>query len=529
MISALYNDLFALIRVVSGRFLSVGLDVRQVPFDLVTGGGDARFQFRKSGELNFDYFQFLAHRPPHVTAKGGPILDSEVASQRFKRLAFVNSSYGLDAAVMACIQEVDRVLARDITYEISEFSSGFSLLVIQLQADFGDKNVSENQLRRCLSVLLHRLLGQVEFRGAVSNNHLLNNLRGIALLAVALGEYDVASEACNKYFFWLEHFLDNDGWLAEGSSSYHVTVCLWTAQVLSFLTRVEGSTQLVLLKRMLVHIPVFRYGRGRIIFMGDICPDRATEGLLAELDHWMQVLGIEDGSRSSPSTSSSSEYRFTEKGGWSAILSCCTNARGARQHHGHDDNGHVSVLRNGCPIVIDPGRANYRRESETQFGQRSREGHNFLGGWFQNITRLKRHGYFKFSCLQGKVSGVTPASGKMHFKWLFWGGWLCASERKIIVDQGLTVQDFYSGLDVFYKKKLILVFAPGIKIENTQRGFTLVQNGKAICELVVGGDVDSISILSAKESSDYGFSTDVEALSVICKRKYRVNVSWSLS
>ena len=368
-------------------------------------------------------------------------------------------------------------------------------------------------------------MAQVEYRIYYPNNHLLSNLRGIVLTAVFLELWDAAKAAAQKYFYWLQQLTDHESWLVEGSSSYHASVSLWTAQVISVLDPARSQKYHRVYFRLMDHVDQFRLANNELLTIGDGCPDRSTLALLSELDFWDAVYHrIPSEKRVAHST----EYGALSTESLQIAISVCPKNRGTRPHHGHVDGGHIIAAKSAQPVIIDLGRRSYMARDALQRYQRSASAHNQMICLFDLYDRFITRGYLKLSFLapSGRFSCIENKELVFDKRWVF--GLLAIYKRRIFVDKRVFVSDEYRGIDFFFGKKITFYFAKEISVIKDDQILLLMKGSSVFMKLKLSGDIKSIEKESGLQSGDYGVSNKVVGFTINMKRKYKVTFEMEL-
>ena len=526
---AIFRDVASVCRILSARVLRTGADIRQASFFDVPLGIDNRsikFAAAPFEKIGPSFLTYLDSNELNNKEWSDESLGYERDALVFKGFHWYRSGVSAVDLLSARAKLTFACLERDGTYEIGEFGSSLALVGLAYRKELSSLNGSTaSHIYTKISALHDRLIDKVEYRSYYPNNHLLSNLRGIVLTAVFLEFWDAAEAAAKKYFFWLQQLTDHESWLVEGSSSYHASVSLWTAQVISVLDPAKSEKYRRVYFRLMDHVDQFRLANNELLTIGDVCPDRPTLTLLSELDFWDATYQRVP---SEKSVAHSSEYGALTTESLKIAISVCPKNRGTRPHHGHVDGGHIIAAKSAQPFITDLGRRSYMAQDALQRYQRSALAHNQMICLFDLYDRFVTRGYLKLASLapSGRLSCVENKELAFDKRWMF--GLLAVYKRRIFVDKRVIISDVYRGIDFFFAKSITFYFAKGISVTKNEHTLLLMSGSSVFMKLKLSGDIKSILKESGLQSSDYGVSSNVVGVTINMKRKYKVTFEMEL-
>ena len=261
------------------------------------------------------------------------------------------------------------------------------------------------------------LLPRLEYRGAFTGNHVVNNARAIYLAGAVLDVTAWMQFATSVFRRELLVLVTRDGFLREGSSHYQLLFTRWILEVYYFAHLVQDHALLDFLfpwiKRLLESCWFFlvldiKRQQWSIPLFGDISPDFTPSWLIdipscESSSSFKEVVSRCDetdeqqtstwGSLWGQMVFPSLEGSFDEdqkaeiwefpQSGWFRIdhagytLFCRADEKGTPNYvgHHHQDLYHFCLFYEGMPVLVDCGRKNYLTEEWGTFGL-SPQAHN---------------------------------------------------------------------------------------------------------------------------------------------------------
>lgn len=397
-------DIYGLLRISSHRFLSEGLDVSCQSFESIPGDYKNTLRQRTISELSLDGIWEATipsdnfHLEPNFDC-----CKSEFKSRRLKGRWSIKKHADFSSQVKFFERDIEDVLNDGLPYEQSEYLVTLSRFFIGEYSKSASFNCRE-RVMKMINDLAQSLSKRCEYRNYSFNNHLLNNLRALTwanFLNMNNKEFERSS---GLYFLYLEKLLDDQGWLAEGSSSYHLLVTVWTLEMASLLCPESQAIVENTCIKMVEHCDVFIINDTEMILKGDVCPDMTVKMVLKDFKKLSGNLRIRNRnkSRNSKYANISSEYIAFKHEDKRVIFSLLPSSRGQKPHHGHMDSRHIDFIQNGHPVIINSGRHCYSGECDIQDFQRSASSHNGLHYADLWQPKFRRAGYWLPSFLNGE-------------------------------------------------------------------------------------------------------------------------------
>jgi hypothetical protein len=263
------------------------------------------------------------------------------------------------------------------------------------------------------------LLGHLEFRGASTNNHLVNDARALYLAGVCLSDVRLQEAGRKILDFGARNIFTSSGFLREGSTHYHLLLTRAFLEVL-WAGRAAGDDELWERLRdsvaAMVRVAAFLQSRDDLALVGDVSPDFPPEfhGGVAAVgarllgqdspplprERGWHSLFIED--VEAPLTAGSTQnvprkesypdagyHRFV-CGDWTLFLYLNPLGYVPSWSHGHADVlGFVLHFRN-MPFVVDAGRATYK---DNHLGRYGRSGRSHSAVLVDGLEACLAHGH----------------------------------------------------------------------------------------------------------------------------------------
>ena len=275
------------------------------------------------------------------------------------------------------------------------------------------------QLEASLREHAEFLLSHLEFRGASTNNHLVNDARALYLAGVCLSDVRLQEAGRKILEFGARNIFTFSGFLREGSTHYHLLLTRAFLEVL-WAGRVAGDDELWERLRdsvaAMVRAAAFLQDRDELALVGDVSPDFPPEfhGGIAAVGARLLGQGspslprergwhsffIEDAEASSTAGSMQNVprkesypdagfHRFV-CGDWTFSLYLNPLGYVPSWSHGHADIlGFVLHFRD-MPFVVDSGRSTYM---DTPLGRYGRSGRSHSAILVDGLEACLAHGH----------------------------------------------------------------------------------------------------------------------------------------
>ena len=227
---------------------------------------------------------------------------------------------------------------------------------------------------------LDRLSANRELNGPFTNNHILNDARGLYIGAIATGNNGMCEEAQGLFREWIPNLIDDRGVLKEDSSHYQLLICQRVEQVL-MLARQAGDDGFASflqpwLEKMTRAAQAFyvygNNGQWSIPLIGDVSPDFPPEWLSPLSDrgwlairnryHWEGVSKQDGQSYADGTIRDINERFFRYNSEGATIFWHIPNGPSRPGSHSHFDIGSFVFFLNGIEVLADPGRHSYEKE-----------------------------------------------------------------------------------------------------------------------------------------------------------------------
>lgn len=264
----------------------------------------------------------------------------------------------------------------------------FILLIIKKMILIPDEDLAV--ISGSMTEQLDYLMNNLEFNGRFTNNHLLNDARGLYISGIVLNNERALEKGRKLFFGWTKKIFYPDGMLKDGSSHYQYLLCQRYEQVYYLSRHAKDEPFSGFMEKwvrlMRDSCDFFSvYGRDNSWHMpmfGDISPDFAPQWLSPdakagweELKKWLNW--TESGSclkekRVTPENKGDF-IRFDA--GNVAIFWHIAKEKAVHLNHGHYDLGSFVLFYNGIQIFADPGQSSY--DTKHAFAK-SAKAHNSL-------------------------------------------------------------------------------------------------------------------------------------------------------
>jgi len=315
------------------------------------------------------------------------------------------------------------------SYSISERITNCILFFLYLK-DYDNDDVRVKSIEKGVIGQAETLRSKLEFRGKLTNNHVLNNARALYLLGRLSAREDLADIGRLIFIHETPHMFTKHGFLNEGSSNYHLLLLrtylevLWMAEF-SNDSLFHDSLKPVISK--MVEAAWFmnvydNIGGWKIPLIGDVTPDFRPEWLkaihLSRLavrinTHYRDELDTMTGWNALAEKLNSYVMAAGKSAKTPYIKKAAHNTVNVRQFQNYHEwyridfadwtlisyvypdgaepltsHGHNSVLSfvlywKGVELIIDPGRFNYKKSDIGIYGRRAVSHNTFLVNGFE--------------------------------------------------------------------------------------------------------------------------------------------------
>lgn len=263
------------------------------------------------------------------------------------------------------------------SYSVAERLANWPFILMIVKEIIPIPDYARRIIAESMSEQLSFLLENLELNGRFTNNHILNDARGLYISGVALNHNIAQNKGKELFKAWTNKVFYPDGMLRDGSSHYQYLLCQRYEQVYylsryiddeSFSSFIEKWARLT--RSCCDFFSV--YGKDdvwRIPFFGDISPDfspawlapRSKFGweLLKEWFKWQPQESIET-ERSSNPRIKGNFIRFDNAD--TVIFWHIASEKDVCLSHGHYDLGSFVLFREGREIFSDPGLGSYDKK-----------------------------------------------------------------------------------------------------------------------------------------------------------------------
>ncbi len=248
----------------------------------------------------------------------------------------------------------------------------FILLIVKKIMPIPDEALAG--ISRSMGAQLDHLMGNLEYNGRFTNNHLLNDARGLYIGGTVLNDERALQKAREIFFEWTKKMFYPDGMLRDGSSHYQYLLCQRYEQVYRLAhyrdDRVFSGFMEKWVCLMRESCDLFsvhdKDHSWRMPMFGDISPDFIPQWFSPngkagwkDLKTWLNWNELGD-----PVIKESTGYehkgdflRFDA--GDVVIFWRVARENAGYLDHGHYDLGSFVLFYKGIQICADPGRASY--------------------------------------------------------------------------------------------------------------------------------------------------------------------------
>ncbi|MBF0504275.1 MAG: heparinase II/III family protein [Candidatus Omnitrophica bacterium] len=263
------------------------------------------------------------------------------------------------------------------SYSIAERLANwpFILLIIKKMIPIPADALSE--ISKSMNEQLDHLINNLEYRGRFTNNHLLNDARGLYVSGIVLNNERARQKGREIFLSWTKKTFYPDGMLKDGSSHYQYLLCQRYEQVYYLSRHVNDQPfadfmqQWVLFMRESCKFFCV-YGEDHswaIPMFGDISPDFPPQWFAPhekagweELKVWLNwTLPSDDVNEKREGACDKGDFiRFDA--GRVTVFWHIDRDKSGYLNHGHYDLGSFVFFYNGIQIFADPGRFSYEAE-----------------------------------------------------------------------------------------------------------------------------------------------------------------------
>lgn len=517
--SRVFWDIYGLIRMSSHRFLREGLDVSCLPFERIPGYYTKILCQRRITELHTDgIWETTIPTENFYLEPEFRCCESELRSRRLKGRWSIKKQANIASQVEFFERDIIEVLEDGLPYEQSEYLVTLSRFLVGKSSNTANSD-SRERVMKMINDLAYCLYQKCEYRRFSFNNHLLNNLRALTWANFLNENSENFEKSSGLYFFYLEKLLDDQCWLAEGSSSYHLLVTVWTLEIVSLLSTKSQLMVENICAKMVEHCDVFIINDNEMVLKGDVCPDMTVEMVLKDFNRLSEHLRIRSRKSEPENSNASTEYITLKHGDKRVICSLLPSSRGQRPHHGHMDSRHIDLIQNGYPVVINSGRHCYSSDCDLQDLQRSIFHHNGLHNANHVQPIFRRSGYWLPSFLNGENKVRIIDDNCIHISEAGLGTNRSEFNRKIrfLANGTLEVCDDLNNLGSHKDGALLFyIFDPSLKISK------LATNSIAYSSNNVSGTIEVVGAfkrISFQEttiiSKNYGHTIQAPVLKIL--------------
>lgn len=279
------------------------------------------------------------------------------------------------------------------SYSISERCINWLYFLSLLDASTTDVCSFTEKVKKSLEEQIRVLKSQLEFRGAATNNHVINNARALYLTGLYL--QDAEATRLGKIVATIsgDAMFSPSGFLKEGSSHYHILLCrtylelYWAAQHAG---DDEFLEVLVPLVQRFLKASFFFMTEESLPLIGDVSPDYVTSFHAKYVSpektesNWYSLYELQlkefelmkGPCKGLVSYADAGYYRFKNDSYTVFIYVNPLNHIPAGSH-AHADIGGFVMYWKDKPFLVDTGRYHYRDDSMGRYG-RSVRSHNSI-------------------------------------------------------------------------------------------------------------------------------------------------------
>lgn len=256
------------------------------------------------------------------------------------------------------------------SYSVAERLSNWPFILRMVQSLTPIPESIMASVEKAISDHIDHLISHVEFRGAYTNNHILNNARGLYIGGILLNDLSAVKSARKIFLEWTEKMFSKEGMLKEHSSHYQYLMCQRYEQIFFLAQHIKDYEFCVFLSGWLKKIKegtaffdmVNSKGEHCIPLIGDISPDFTPNWLLRHDQGWAKFKKCFGWQSPALDVSNEKISKIRMMETWIRYQSKYVNIFWHIQtdsfdamNHGHYDFGSFALYIKGEPVIIDPG------------------------------------------------------------------------------------------------------------------------------------------------------------------------------
>jgi len=423
------------------------------------------------------------------------------------------------------------------SYSVSERLANWPFILRMIERLQPLDKDEKKQIAASLGVHIDYLLRNLELRGEFTNNHILNNARGLYIGGLAIAHENAVARAKKLFSEWTPKLFLNDGMLKSGSSHYQFLLCQRFEQVYLLSHHAEDVNFTAFMEKWTTAIQgacdLFKVKSGKctwtIPLIGDISPDyRPLWFLPLSKDGWETIRSsyiwkkpIE--SSQTPihvgtKTVSEGFYRYDRDD--ATVFWPLPEGPVSAGSHAHFDVGSFVFFLKGNEIFTDSGRRSYSADGSTGA---SAAAHNCL--LIDGLGPFCEDPFLNlFDAYPNQVARVVVAANQDDRPILSldaYGFRRLASpvswKRTFTFKRNaMTIRDDIEASGV-HRLETKFIIAHGLSSENTDEGVRIkTENGQVTLKVLNphGGRAPSFSMQKVETSRAYGHSAESSAFVV---------------
>lgn len=467
------------------------------------------------------------------------------------------------------------------SYSVSERIVNAILFIYALRDFSCNETDYYNYIEKELINMGIHLMGHLEFRGEMTNNHVLNNARALYMLGRLSRCEELANTGRLIFIKETPNMITPSGFLREGSSHYHLVILrtylevFWLAELTKDDTFVEVLKPVV--KSMVKVASFFSiYNKKEhsvdIPLIGDVSPDFPPEWLSSicmsepalrlhkPFDKnyhlnvgWNGIWQTEKQANSNlPYEVERHGYRsrFYNESGWyrvdigyfTAFWFVYPYGAAPFYSHGHNDTGSFVLYWKGIQVITDPGRLSYVAEPLSLYGKMAEAHNTFTVDGFGPFPVMKYLYPEKYGKGLASVDWKEEAEGYrfkiLHDGFRRIGKQLIASREFFITRDSIEITDAISGTGK-HDVKTFFHFGRDIEISNCSRkerkATFKIDDGNIDLKYNITGE-SKVKVISGQISSEpigwyfpkYGRSISINTLVIDVEAAFPYKACYSL-
>lgn len=235
----------------------------------------------------------------------------------------------------------------------------------------------ERKLAWTIEDHLEHLSANRELKGRFTNNHILNNARGLYIGAFTTGNDKMLEEAKGLFKEWIPKLIDDRGMLKEDSTHYQLLVCQRIGQVLMLARETSDEGFVSFLERWLNRLEkasayfhvLSDDGGWSMPLIGDVSPDFPPDWLsplsargwkvIRDSYHLQDLTKVNRPEEAEATIMDINDRFFRYSSGRATIFWHVPDGQADLKGHGHFDTGGFILFLNGVEVFADPGRESY--------------------------------------------------------------------------------------------------------------------------------------------------------------------------